>query len=255
MEVPCDPVEIWTIALRRPAGEVRALTALLDASERGRRERLRDEDARDRYAVAHGAVRVILAERLNVRADALRWRTGRWGKPELDTPTGAPHTSLSHSGGLAVLALAWRPVGVDIERIRPQWRLKPPATLFPAGERSALAAAEPADRARLFVTLLTRKEACVKASGGRMLPDGVRLPTAGDSPLSVHGPALGDGARVATRWRVRDLPLADGYGAAVAWVGGGELRVEVHCSRSGDPNDPSSSCSSRASASGVRSSR
>lgn len=212
-----DRVVIWVFPLRARPVRIRALADLLDSRERARWARLRDAEARDWFAVAHGAARIILAGYLNVPAHSLRWHTGRWGKPELEGVPGAPRVSLSHSGGMALLAAARRAVGVDIERIRDRWRSRPPAQFFPAPEIAAIAAAD--DRAALFGQLLTRKEACVKAVGGRLLPDGVRLSTYPPPPLSVTG--------FGTSFQVQDVPVPTGYAAAVALTGLDGFDVEV----------------------------
>ncbi|MEU1630948.1 4'-phosphopantetheinyl transferase superfamily protein [Streptomyces sp. NPDC020096] len=213
-----DHVEIWTIALRPAAATFPRLTALLDDRERARCERLLDPVNRSRYTMAHAAARLILADLLNVPPEQVRWRFGPRGKPELTGLAHVRHVSLSHSGGLALLAVADREVGVDIERITGRWGVKPPVRLFPAAEVAAVSAAPPTARARLFVRLFTRKEACVKAAGGNLLPHGIRLPTLGEAPLLVSGP---QGAG----WRVRDLSVAPGYGGAVALCGPGDFTV------------------------------
>ncbi|MET8453992.1 4'-phosphopantetheinyl transferase superfamily protein [Streptomyces sp. NPDC005209] len=213
-----DHVEIWPIGLQVSAPALGSLRAKLDDRERARCARLLDPTARARYAVAHGAARLILAGRLNAKPEQIRWRTGPHGKPELTDLARAPHVSLSHSDDLALLAVADREVGVDVERIAVRWAAVPPVRLFLPEETAAVAAADHAARARLFTQLFTRKEACVKAAGGTMLPHGIRLRTLGESPLLVsdsHG----------AEWRVRDLGSFPGYGAAVALRGPGDFTV------------------------------
>ncbi|MGW1253818.1 4'-phosphopantetheinyl transferase family protein [Streptomyces sp. NPDC002513] len=218
---PCfDHVEIWSVDLRPPGIDVREFAELLSDDERGRWRRIVDQEGRDRYAVAHGSVRLILASELDVSPDSLTWHRGIQGKPRLVGVADGLHTSLSHSDGLALLAVAGREVGVDVERIAARWSRKPPVRFFPAAEAAAVAAVPPAERAALFVRLFTRKEACVKAAGGSLLPHGVQLHTAGEAPLVVTGPKN-------ERWHVRDVPVAEGYGASVALAGPEEFDVRV----------------------------
>ncbi|MFF2328580.1 MULTISPECIES: 4'-phosphopantetheinyl transferase family protein [unclassified Streptomyces] len=216
----CDQVEIWTIELN-PAGiDAREFTELLSDTERNRWNHIADQRDRRRYAVAHGATRLILADRLDVPPRSLTWRRGSHGKPHLVGFSDCVHTSLTHSGELALLAVAGREVGVDAERMAARWSTAPPARLFPAAEAAAVAAAPPAERAAMFVRLLTRKEACVKAGGGALLPHGIRLSTAGGSPLVVTSPFQ-------ERWCVRDVPVAEGYGASVALTGPEDFEVRL----------------------------
>jgi hypothetical protein len=64
------------------------------------------------------ALREILARYLGLPADALRFERSRYGKPRLAVPDSELGFNLSHSGSLALVAVAGREVGVDVERIR-----------------------------------------------------------------------------------------------------------------------------------------
>ena len=68
-----------------------------------------------------------------------------------------------------------------------------------------------ADAAGLFIRLWARKEACVKAAAGTLM-QGMHLPAAGGSPLRVARP----GGPLPGPFLVTDLPVPDGYHAAVA---------------------------------------
>jgi phosphopantetheinyl transferase len=64
------------------------------------------------------ALREILGRYLGLPADELRFETNEHGKPRLAAPEGELEFNLSHSGSLALVAVARREVGVDVERIR-----------------------------------------------------------------------------------------------------------------------------------------
>lgn len=64
------------------------------------------------------ALREILGRYLALPAAELRFETGQHGKPRLASPPGELAFNLSHSSGLALVAVARREVGVDVERIR-----------------------------------------------------------------------------------------------------------------------------------------
>jgi hypothetical protein len=64
------------------------------------------------------ALREILGRYLGLPADELRFETSRHGKPRLATHAGELAFNLSHSSSLALVAVARREVGVDVERIR-----------------------------------------------------------------------------------------------------------------------------------------
>ncbi|MFD5466894.1 4'-phosphopantetheinyl transferase family protein [Kitasatospora sp. NPDC127059] len=132
------------------------------------------------------------------------------------------HFSLSHSGELALLAVAPRPVGVDVETVRSGRDVdRLSRRFFPSQERELVAlGGRPA-----FARLWTRKEACVKASGGR-LTEGLALPVAhAATQATVRIPDVPDApapAGLAGPWRVADLPLPEApepYAGSVALLG------------------------------------
>jgi 4'-phosphopantetheinyl transferase len=199
------------------------LVSLLDEDELGRAQAMRRWSDRFRFIAAHAAARLILAEELGLDPAQIRWERGRHGKPHLAGAGAGAHANLSHSSDLAAVAVADRPVGVDVQALT--FATDPEAMsrrYYPASEAHYVAAARTAPgRLGRFVRLWTRKEACVKVAGGRLM-QGMKLP--------VHAPA-GDGARQRTilvhdpdgplpgPYLVRDVPAPAGYRAAVA-VGG-----------------------------------
>jgi 4'-phosphopantetheinyl transferase len=164
----------------------------------------------------HDTVRAILGRRLGVPPERIEWRRGRNGKPELIGAAAGLRANLSHSGGLAALAVAVGPdVGVDIQRLAPGLNAEGlAARYFRPDEARFVAEAAPAERLDRFVVLWARKEACLKAAGGR-LAEGLRLPVlgeAGPGDLVVRDP----GGRLPGPYLVRDVPVPAGYRAAVA---------------------------------------
>jgi 4'-phosphopantetheinyl transferase len=161
-----DEVHLWQIPLEhRPPAEVAYFQRLLSAEENRNAEAFHFEKDRQRYAVARGALRTILAERMGMLPEALRFEHGPHGKPFL---ADGPEFNLSHCEDLAliVVAPAGRAVGVDVERVRPIQDLSSiEERYFGEGERALLAAAGPVERARCFLTIWTRREAAAKALG------------------------------------------------------------------------------------------
>lgn len=64
------------------------------------------------------ALREILGRYLALPANELQFEANRHGKPRLAIPEGELAFNLSHSSSLALVAVARREVGVDVERIR-----------------------------------------------------------------------------------------------------------------------------------------
>jgi 4'-phosphopantetheinyl transferase len=221
-----DAVDIWLIRLDLPAAVLAGLARVLDESERRRAGILREDRERCRFTAAHGAVRVILGDRLGVPPGELRWTHGPNGKPELAGSCAGIQVSISHSGALAALAVSRdRRVGVDVQELRENVDASQLAARFyPAAEaRFVASAGGAAARLSRFVWLWARKEACVKVAGG-VLMQGMRLPVHGRAPLVVSGP----GGALPGPYLVRDVPAPRGFRAAVAAEGTLPYRVTRH---------------------------
>lgn len=218
-----DDVHVWLIRADLPATETGGLTSVLDEDERARAARHAADDHRRRFIAAHGVARVIIGHRLGVPAERIGWRRGPHGKPELTGTPGNTQVNLSHSGELALLAMTdGRRCGIDLQ-------LLPDATqavrlarrYFPAEEtRFVASAAEQTECVHRFGLLWTRKEACVKAVGGRLMP-ALRLPVRGNVVRDPGGPLPGP-------YAVRDLTAPPRFMAAVALEGAAPFRVVRH---------------------------
>ncbi|HUD32570.1 MAG TPA: 4'-phosphopantetheinyl transferase superfamily protein, partial [Variovorax sp.] len=163
---------VWRIDLDQPMSD--ALRALLSPAERARKQRFVFARDRNRFGIAHVALRELLAQRTGRDIDQIELTESPLGKPMFATagPPGpaAPYFNLSHSQGLGVIALSDdHEVGVDVEVLRPMPdRGAMARTYFTPAERATLERLESlgalaAERA--FFTCWTRKEACLKALG------------------------------------------------------------------------------------------
>ncbi len=143
-------VEVVTVDLTAPAAPV------LSAHERERAERFAAEAQARRWSAARAALRVTLGERLGIAPADVVFAAGEHGKPEL--AGAALRFNLSHAGELALIALAEREVGVDVERTDRSARAVTRA--LTAGERAALDGGE-----HELLRIWCRKEALAKAIG------------------------------------------------------------------------------------------
>jgi 4'-phosphopantetheinyl transferase len=218
-----DLVSVWLIQTGQPEPVVNALAELLDPDERNRAEQIIEATDRAEFVVSHGAARTILARVLDVPASEPGWRLGPHGKPELAFPHSDLRCNLSHSGGLAVFALcAGRAVGVDVQCRQFGGDLgQLAARYYPTDEaRFVSTARSDHQRAVRFTGLWSRKEACVKAAGGRLIP-GLAWPARGVDPALGAVPVTGpDG-----QYLVRDLIGPAGFHLAVALAGTAPFRV------------------------------
>src|SRR5438445_771552 len=94
---------------------------MLSADERQRAERFRHERACTHFVAGRATLRRALADYLDRDPQQIHFTYGEHGKPLLtDEAATGLRFNLSHSGELAVLALARnRAVGVDVEQVNP----------------------------------------------------------------------------------------------------------------------------------------
>jgi 4'-phosphopantetheinyl transferase len=181
----------------------------LSEDERDRARRFRQPRDRDRFVRGRGFLRRSLAHRLGCDPGSLALGTGPGGKPCLPRP--APAFNLSHSGGLAALAVsALHEVGIDIECLAPQPALAGDlsgliAACFRPDEAAAIRAAP--DPRQTFLRFWTGKEARMKLTGeGLGLdPRAIALAHEAGRPLAYLSPE-----RPAATLHGLDLPGAVG---------------------------------------------
>jgi 4'-phosphopantetheinyl transferase len=145
-------------------------------------------------------LRRVLALYMDEPAEEIEFIEGEHGKPRLAAETPRLAFNLSHSGDLALVAVARdREVGVDVERVKPERDLVALAERALAPEEAAAVrdAVEP-ERARLFYELWTQHEARLKCLGLGL----AARPTWPEPPVAVQ-----------------PLLIDSGFGAAIAVSG------------------------------------
>jgi 4'-phosphopantetheinyl transferase len=182
-------VEVWQVGLMQPAERVRSLALLLNASEHERAARLKRPGAGERWTVARAALRILLGAHTGLLPEEVELEIAPHGKPELSASRLC--FNLTHSGDLALVALAEREVGIDVER---------PGRNCAAVERTL----SPGERASGddLLQIWCRKEALAKAMGG-----GLQWAPQDFDTTKPDGHALAD------------VPLEDGYVGALAVAG------------------------------------
>jgi 4'-phosphopantetheinyl transferase len=181
--------------------------AALSADELARAAKLRTPELTHRFIAGRAFLRRALAAYLGCPPQAVRFTYNAFGRPGLDGP---PFDfNLSHSGPLALLAVAQGRVGVDVEHRAPDADLLEIGRQVMSPQELAAFKALPAlEREGAFYALWTAKEAVIKALGTGFSRDARSLHTGWTPPLS-----LADGGRT---YHVQALPLPGGPPAAVA---------------------------------------
>jgi 4'-phosphopantetheinyl transferase len=140
---------------------------LLPADERERAAGMRLARVRGRWIAARRALRLVLSRYLDEDPAKIELRLGSRGKPELAAPASPLRFNLSHSGGLALVAVALdREVGVDVEAIKPRRRMTELARRALSVEAAeAVRAASPEAQAVIFHDAWVQREAIAKCLG------------------------------------------------------------------------------------------
>jgi 4'-phosphopantetheinyl transferase len=197
------PVHVWLWRTDFEESRCAGLAGLLSPAERAAAERFRFPRDRARALVSRAGLRLLLAGYLNLPAASVAFAVEGAGKPRL-AGTGAVSFNLSHSGAYAAAAVSrGRELGIDIEEIRPDIAWRDIATRFFSPEETAWLDSMPEPEA--FFRMWTAKEAVLKAVGmGLAAPlDRIRVRPGEDAPP----------------WNLRELNLAPGYAAALAFDG------------------------------------
>jgi len=195
---------------------------LLDDGERARAAAFQKPHDQRLFTIAHGAIRMLAGREADAGPAELTWTPGEHGKPELMPPWSGLHTSVSHSGDVAAVAVTTsRPVGVDIQRVVPSLDAAAlSARFFPPSEASYVAAGRgQRERANRFARLWVRKEAAVKSAGTRLWPN---------LAIEVRGRDVVTCSEPAGLHRVAKVTAPGGYHAAVALAGPEPFAMSVN---------------------------
>lgn len=147
-------------------GLIAQMHTWLDSTEKARLQRYKQADHRHTFLVSHALTRKMLGKAIGCApADIRLGVTGR-DKPVLLAPSHEVplHFNLSHTSGLAVVAMSEQPVGVDVEHLT---RKAPGPDLakryFTAAEHQDIESQPDSLRQERFLMYWTLKEAFLKA--------------------------------------------------------------------------------------------
>ncbi len=215
-------VHIWHARFDWLTDKYNTFEATLAADERLRAARYIAQQMRDRFVLARGMLRAVLASYLNAIPDALRLAYGMKGKPFL--PGSDIRFNLSHADGLIVLAITRGvEIGVDVENVRPIPEMKTMVRdNFSLSEQAALWSLPAVEQSDAFFRIWTRKEAYVKALGDGYMSFG-QFDVNHENPPRIIRVEQDDPAR----WSLAQLDLGPDYAGAVC-IEGQNPRLETH---------------------------
>jgi 4'-phosphopantetheinyl transferase len=169
-----NQVHIWLTFTDevRSATLLEAYRALLSPEETDRAARFRFDRDRHDYVVAHTLLRTSLASYLGRPPGRIAFALNPFGKPSLADPNEPLRFNLSHTRGLAVVAITrGGAVGVDAEDSGRTTNVSDAGRGFAPSEIAQLASWSGERQRVAFFSLWTLKEAYIKARGlGLSLP-------------------------------------------------------------------------------------
>lgn len=213
--------DVWTIALDARTSDDPVPADTLSSDEVERCARYRHPLHRERFRIGRVALRSILSHYVGVPPGELAFAYGSAGKPRLvgKVPR-APHFSFSRAEGLALLAVAPEPVGIDIAAIDPRFACAGVASAaFERAEVQAWSCLPERSRTLGFFKAWTSREAVVKAEGtGLASPSRFAVCVDPDLPPRI--------LRGATGWRLHRIACAGTYAGAICTsTAAGSLRL------------------------------
>jgi 4'-phosphopantetheinyl transferase len=210
-------VRVWVVPLDTPPLTEADLLICLSAEERERADRYKIRKPRHQFVTGRGLLRRILGSCLSVPPHEVPIAYTGAGKPILGC--GTLHFNVTHTDQIALIAIAGRPVGIDVEQVR---NLANPDGLvqrfFSAAECASYRTLPPELQPQGFFRAWTCKEALIKAVGlsvTNLSEFDVELhPQRPAALLESRHPALMDVA-----WELEVWEPAVGFTAAVAIAG------------------------------------
>lgn len=214
-----DEVQVWSVDLDQPSSRVGELFHFLSPDEQQRASRFQIEQKRLENVVGRATLRRLLGKFLALDPAALVFNYTSRGKPELaGALAGKLHFSVSHSGGLALIAVTRLcPIGVDVEHVRPRrYDIEVARRFFTTRESTVLESLPEADRPAAFFNLWTRKEAWLKATGVGIAESMNRVELSFLPGEPAHILSVADAPDEAGKWTLAGLNPATGFIGALA---------------------------------------
>jgi 4'-phosphopantetheinyl transferase len=215
-------VDVWRVQPSTMLPLLSDFRSVLSQDELERADRFCFDRDRERFAIARGILRSILALYLKTPPAELRFSYNEFGKVSLSTQFCSARIcfNLSHSVDMALVAVTYRrEVGIDVEKVRQGVEVEQIArNFFSAREVEFLLEQTPIARPRAFFECWTRKEAYIKARGeGLSYPlDQFTISVGSDEFETLE--VQNDPAE-SYRWRVCPLSLGSDYAGALVVLG------------------------------------
>jgi 4'-phosphopantetheinyl transferase len=225
LRLPSNEIHIWKVVLDGDSVAMSSsiVNTPLSDEEIARANRFHFERDRRRFAHSHISLRQILARYLRLQPKEIHFSASNNGRPEVVPQQNHRNLqfNLSHSGSFAIVGVTLsRRIGVDVECYRSLQHLEIANRYFSSWECRELNRLPSDDLEKNFFACWTRKEAFLKATG-----EGIGTLLSQVSVTVAHSevPQLREfqpNPSETQRWSLMDIPVQDGYAAAMAFENG-----------------------------------
>ncbi len=216
-------LHVWRAALDLKRDRIQEYSKWLSNDEMEKAESYYSVRDKDRYVVARGILRTILASYSGTEPAAIRFCYEENGKPVLLDPYGKKsiYFNVSHSEGLALYVFARSfNVGIDVEFMRDISEMDEIVKeFFSAKERICFDALPAGERKKVFFKWWTLKEAYTKATGRAVFhssdePDVLALIDEQENSWHIMG-----NSDDASTWSISDITPDQDCAGAIAVEG------------------------------------
>lgn len=203
----CD-LSVFRLRISRFSVVIDYLHSLLNPDEVLRRNRYRLATERRRFVITRGILRIVIGNYTNQRPSDVEFAIRLNKKPQLKDYNNL-HYNVSHSGDWALIGVANRAIGIDIEKVEPDFFFQDiVADSFNPLEKRYLERND--NDPALFYQLWTRKEALVKATGKGIGEDFDQIP-------SLDGQHQLPQEQTDQSWMVSSFSVTENYLATIAY--------------------------------------
>ena len=167
MYLKINHIHVWQVALDWSQDELEQAQLLLSVEEQARKQRFVHSTQQNYFLAARAALRTILSHYLATEPASLNLVINEHGKPYLADQTLA--FNLTHSHQLALVAVSYSDVGIDVEYQQPKSLLPIARRFFHTDEIAYLENLPQQQQLAAVYQMWTRKEAIVKCLGQGLL--------------------------------------------------------------------------------------
>lgn len=204
-----DKVAVFRFKFSTNTVDLAYFKTLLNVDERARAQRYGRYEDQHRFMFTRGVLRIIAGRYLNQHPARIQFDSKINKKPELRNSAGW-YVNVTHSGEWALVAISRASIGIDIEKINPNFSFQDILSHSFSVEEQRYVEANPNER-QLFYQLWTRKEALVKATAKGIDDDFAHVPAL-DGFYKIQSSILG----TINNWTVVSFDICPDYSAAVA---------------------------------------